>query len=226
MQILDTRRGTLEPALAHRFSQGLYLPGEGQLDNRQLLAALVHELDRLQVRLHWHTPRDPATFRPAQPARPTGYSTAAAWAPRPVAASARCAWRSGAPARTRGHLRRPTRLVHPRYPIYIAPKEDHLFVIGATEIESDDLSPASVRSTLELLSAAYTVHTRFCRGAHSGTAGAVPPHPARQPACRAPIARPAAASQRPVPPWLHDCPGHARCGAGAHGARASHSLAS
>jgi glycine oxidase len=58
-------------------------------------------------------------------------------------------------------LQRPTRLIHPRYPIYIAPKPDHLFVIGATEIETEDLSPASVRSTLELLSAAYTVHPGF-----------------------------------------------------------------
>jgi glycine oxidase len=58
-------------------------------------------------------------------------------------------------------LQRPTRLIHPRYPIYIAPKTDHVFVIGATEIETEDLSPASVRSTLELLSAAYTVHSGF-----------------------------------------------------------------
>jgi glycine oxidase len=36
-----------------------------------------------------------------------------------------------------------------------------VFVIGATEIETEDLSPASVRSTLELLSAAYTVHPGF-----------------------------------------------------------------
>jgi glycine oxidase len=33
--------------------------------------------------------------------------------------------------------------------------------VGATEIESEDLSNASVRSTLELLSAAYTVHSGF-----------------------------------------------------------------
>jgi glycine oxidase len=58
-------------------------------------------------------------------------------------------------------LTRPVRLVHPRYPIYIAPKPDHVFVVGATEIETDDLSPASVRSTLELLSAAYSVHPGF-----------------------------------------------------------------
>ena len=58
-------------------------------------------------------------------------------------------------------LLRPTRLIHPRYPLYIAPKPGGVFVIGATEIESEDLSPASVRSTLELLSAAYTVHSGF-----------------------------------------------------------------
>ena len=58
-------------------------------------------------------------------------------------------------------LRRPTRLIHPRYPIYIAPKEDDLYVVGATEIESEDLSPMSVRSAMELLSAVYTVHSGF-----------------------------------------------------------------
>jgi glycine oxidase len=52
-------------------------------------------------------------------------------------------------------------LIHPRYPLYIAPKENGVYVVGATEIETDDLSPASVRSTLELLSAAYSVHSGF-----------------------------------------------------------------
>jgi hypothetical protein len=33
-----------EPGLAERFAQALYLPGEGQLDNRQLLDALLHSL--------------------------------------------------------------------------------------------------------------------------------------------------------------------------------------
>jgi glycine oxidase len=58
-------------------------------------------------------------------------------------------------------LRRPTRLIHPRYPIYIAPKEDDVYVVGATEIESEDLSPMSLRSAMELLSAIYTVHSGF-----------------------------------------------------------------
>jgi len=58
-------------------------------------------------------------------------------------------------------LQRPTRLIHPRYPIYIAPKENDIYVVGATEIESEDLSEVSVRSAMELLSAIYTVHSGF-----------------------------------------------------------------
>jgi glycine oxidase len=58
-------------------------------------------------------------------------------------------------------LHRPVRLLHPRYPIYIAPKPNDLYVIGATELESEDESPMSVRSALELLSAAHSLHPAF-----------------------------------------------------------------
>ncbi|MBY0453697.1 MAG: FAD-dependent oxidoreductase [Burkholderiaceae bacterium] len=163
MQALDgAGLAAVEPALAGRFSQGMYLPGEGQLDNRQLLAALAHEMAQLGVAAHWDTPRAPADFSPGSTGQPDwlldcrGLGAHGQW---PALRGVRGeVVRVHAPEVT---LQRPTRLVHPRYPIYIAPKEDHLFVIGATEIESDDLSPASVRSTLELLSAAYTVHSGF-----------------------------------------------------------------
>lgn len=58
-------------------------------------------------------------------------------------------------------ISRPTRLMHPRYKIYIVPRANHRFVIGATEIESEDTSPMSVRSSLELLSAVYSMHPSF-----------------------------------------------------------------
>lgn len=151
-----------EPALQNRFAQAVYLPGEGQLDNRQLLAALAATLQNLGVALHWNSARQPADFAPGAPGQPDfifdcrGLGARAQWQQlRGVRGEV---VRVQAPEVT---LQRPTRLVHPRYPIYIAPKQDHLFVIGATEIESDDMSPASVRSTLELLSAAYTVHPGF-----------------------------------------------------------------
>lgn len=162
------RIAELEPSLAGRFAQALYLPGEGQLDNRQLLAALSHELQTLSVPMHWHSPKETGDFRPGEAGQPQwvvdcrGLGARGAW-PHPRGGTALRGVR-GEVARVHAPevtLSRPTRLMHPRYPIYIAPKQDHLFVIGATEIESDDMSPASVRSTLELLSAAYTVHSGF-----------------------------------------------------------------
>ncbi len=156
----------LEPGVAERFTQGLYLPNEGQLDNRQLLDALATELKLLNVNCHWHTEIDPeplrkeSSYKAVIDCRGTG---------------AKEPWSSGeSPNTLRGvrgevvrlyapevKLRRPTRLIHPRYPIYIAPKENDVYVVGATEIESDDLSEMSVRSAMELLSAVYTVHSGF-----------------------------------------------------------------
>ena len=163
LEVLDqTGLANTEPALAQRFNQGLYLPGEGQLDNRQLLAALEHEMALLGVICHWNTPKTPTDFTPGTANQPDwvldcrGLGAQSQW---PALRGVRGeVLRIHAPDVT---LQRPTRLVHPRYPIYIAPKEDHLFVIGATEIESDDMSPASMRSALELMSAAYAVHPGF-----------------------------------------------------------------
>jgi glycine oxidase len=49
------------------------------------------------------------------------------------------------------------RLLHPRYPVYIAPRAEGRLVVGATSIESDDHSTVSVRGALELLTSAYSV---------------------------------------------------------------------
>lgn len=152
----------LEPSLGSRFPQGLYLPGEGQLDNHQLLAVMLHQLQRLNVKLNWDSPRSPGDFSPGKPGQPD-------WVFDCRGLGARDQW--PALRGVRGEiitllapevkLTRPTRLIHPRYPIYIAPKGGDCFVVGATEIESDDLSEISVRSTLELLSAVYSVDSGF-----------------------------------------------------------------
>lgn len=156
------RVGELEPALAQRFHQGLYLPEEGQLDNRQLLAALTATLENRGVPLEWNTAWTDEMALAYQ--RQHG-----GWVLDCRGLGAQPDWTAlrgvrGEVARLYAPdvtLQRPTRLLHPRYPIYIAPKQDHVFVIGATEIEANDLSPASVRSVLELLSAAYAVHPGF-----------------------------------------------------------------
>lgn len=54
------------------------------------------------------------------------------------------------------NLRRPLRLMHPRHSVYVVPRPDHYFVVGASEIESEDRSSVSLRTTLELLSAAHS----------------------------------------------------------------------
>lgn len=59
------------------------------------------------------------------------------------------------------NISRPTRMLHPRYKIYIVPRPNNRYIIGATEIESEDKSPMSVRSSLELLSAVYSMHSGF-----------------------------------------------------------------
>jgi glycine oxidase len=57
-------------------------------------------------------------------------------------------------------LSRPVRLIHPRWPLYVIPRGGNRFMLGATSIEAED-NGVSVRSALELLSAAYAVHPAF-----------------------------------------------------------------
>lgn len=148
----------LEPQI-NNFSQGLFLPEEGQLDNRELIRALLLDSENLGVKYHWNSPRELSDFKPDEDE----------WLIDCRGLGAKADWSNLRGVRgevirlyaPEVEIFRPIRLIHPKYPIYIAPKEEHYFVIGATEIESEDLSPVSVRSTLELLSAAYTVHPGF-----------------------------------------------------------------
>jgi glycine oxidase len=57
-------------------------------------------------------------------------------------------------------LARPVRLIHPRFSLYVIPRGDGRFMLGATSIESEDTG-VSVRAALELLGAAYAVHPAF-----------------------------------------------------------------
>ncbi len=57
-----------------------------------------------------------------------------------------------------GHgLRRPVRLLHPRHRVYLVPRPGDVVFVGASEIESDDRSPVSLRSAVELMAAAHSV---------------------------------------------------------------------
>jgi glycine oxidase len=57
-----------------------------------------------------------------------------------------------------GHgLTRPIRLLHPRHRVYVVPRSTQDVLVGASEIESEDRSPVSLRSATELMAAAYSV---------------------------------------------------------------------
>ncbi|MBK8535411.1 MAG: glycine oxidase ThiO [Candidatus Competibacteraceae bacterium] len=156
----------LEPELEGRFAEGLYFAPEGEIDPRSLLPALVETLRQNGAQLNFmteveHLAPGEITLR--------GERHAFDWVLdcRGLAAREQMSDLRGVRGeiitlRTREvHLRRPIRMMHPRYPLYIVPRPDHRFVVGATSLESDSLRPATVRSTLELLSAAYALHPAF-----------------------------------------------------------------
>ena len=54
-------------------------------------------------------------------------------------------------------LTRPVRLLHPRHRVYVVPRSPRDVLVGASEIESEDRSPVSLRSATELMAAAHSV---------------------------------------------------------------------
>ena len=149
-----------EPQLANRFTQGFYLPTEGQLDNRQTLIALANAIENMRVKCHWNSTISMQDISADWIVDCRGFGAKADW----NKGKSKLRGIRGEVARVYAPeitLNRPVRLLHPRYPLYIAPKENHIFVIGATQIESEDESPVSVRSGLELMSSLYAVTPAF-----------------------------------------------------------------
>jgi glycine oxidase len=144
----------LEPALASRFSQALYIPGEAQVDNRELLKAVSIALEETGVECHWETFIRDGEFPEAGVVVDChGMGAGCNW-PRLRGVRGEIV-RLHAPEVELHHV---LRLLHPRYPVYIVPRaEGRRLVVGATSIEAEDRSPVSVRGALELLTSAYSV---------------------------------------------------------------------
>jgi glycine oxidase len=143
----------IEPALAGRFADGLFFAGEGHVEPRRVLTQLHQLLTDAGAEIHFGSePRQTVTG---------------------IAIDCRGLAARNDDSELRGvkgemivvetseiSLQRPVRLIHPRWPLYIIPRDDNRFMIGATSIESEDRD-VTVRSALELLSAAYAVHPAF-----------------------------------------------------------------
>jgi glycine oxidase len=148
----------LEPDLAERFSQALYFPTEAHLDPRAALTALAA---RLGARVGFGVDVTPNLIRERQAAGHIVVNCTGL-AARAEHADLRGVKGEMALVRVREvSLSRPVRVLHARLPIYVVPRADGLFMVGATMLESDDVGRVSVRSVLELLTAVYALNPMF-----------------------------------------------------------------
>lgn len=148
-QLGDNRIADLEPDLAGRFSKALFFGQEAHLDPRQARQDLVRQIIEYGGEVR---------FGEAAPDH----------------VDVDC--RGGAVdlpelRMVRGEMvmldcpdvkiTRTVRLLHPRIPIYLVPRGQGIYMLGATMVESDSYRAISVRSALELLGAAFTLHPGF-----------------------------------------------------------------
>ena len=155
-EYIDAERiAALEPDLAGRFEEALYFPLEAHLDPRAAMAALAARLagcDNVtlrygaaakQVRADWTIDCRGLAAQDALPDLRGVKGEMLVLLTREIT------------------LTRPVRLLHPRHPVYIVPRGDGRFMIGATMIENEEPGPITARAMLELLGAAYCVHPAF-----------------------------------------------------------------
>ena len=144
----------LEPDLGGRFHDGLFFAQEGHVDPRQVVPALHEKLRASGVPIEFKSAAEPSDI---------GGTVIDC---RGIAARDACPDLRAVKGEiimvetSEIALSRPVRLIHPRWSLYVVPRDGNRFLIGATSIESDDKG-VSVRSALELLTAAYSVHPAF-----------------------------------------------------------------
>lgn len=148
-----TQIDALEPSLAGRFRRGLYFRDEAHLDPRRALCALHDGLRDKGVRFHF-----------GQDGR--GHSGLSidcrGWAARDVLPELRPVKGEMIVLHSADiTLSRPVRLLHPRLPLYVVPRGEGRFMIGATMLESSDRHRVSARAVAGLINAAYSLHPAF-----------------------------------------------------------------
>jgi glycine oxidase len=151
IEVGDSEIAKLEPDLDGRFDKALYFSTEAHLSPRTALTALTQNLANNGVSIETGETQKAANLIDCR-----GLSARDALTDlRGVKGEMlilKCPDIS---------LSRPIRLLHPRIPIYIVPRGDGVFILGATMIEATERDRITARSMLELLSAAYALHPAF-----------------------------------------------------------------
>lgn len=151
-QLDASQIAALEPALDGRFGRGLFFAEEAHLDPRKALLSLRDKLRGMGARVEFGRSSAPASQDIEVDCTGSGDR-------RPELRGVRgemLMLRTGEIS-----LARPVRLLHPRISVYVVPRAENLFMVGATMIECDAKGPITARSTMELLGAAYALHPAF-----------------------------------------------------------------
>ncbi len=155
--------GALEPALAGRFSLGLFFEREAHLNPRRALKDLARAARVLGVEIiigtkaPEHVDLDCTGIQaPLPDLRPVRGEMAILHCPEIT-------------------ISRTIRLLHPRIPLYLVPRGDGLFMIGATMIENSSDRPVTLRSLSELLGAAFAIHPGFAEASVNETGSGLRP---------------------------------------------------
>lgn len=141
----------LEPELTGRVRRGLFYASEGHLTPRQALGAVRDGLAARGITIETSPPAQrgltvDARGLAARDALPDLRGV------RGEMLVVRC------PEVT---LTRTIRLLHPRIPLYIVPRGDGVYMLGATMLETGAKTRVTARAAIEMLSAAYALHPAF-----------------------------------------------------------------
>jgi glycine oxidase len=152
---LDARAlAALEPELGPRFGTALYYADEAHLNPNAALAFLFDAVEKADIGLRLGAGEMPEAADLVIDCR--GLAARDALPSLRGVRGERIVVRAPEIA-----LQRPVRLLHPRFPLYLVPWGEGLFMVGATSIERKDAGPVTLRSALELLSAAYVLDPAF-----------------------------------------------------------------
>lgn len=152
----DEGLAALEPALAGRFGRALHFADEAHLDPRRALVTLAERLGTMGVPIHFGVDGTSADIHADAVLDCRGLAA------RDTLDDLRGVRGEMLLLRSRDIvLSRPVRLLHPRFALYVVPRADGVFMIGATQLESAASGPVTARSAMELLNAAYALHPAF-----------------------------------------------------------------
>lgn len=146
----------LEPQLSSRFESGLFFPSEGHLLPRETLTEIFDKLKKAKIDFKFDSVFEHNEKNDEWVVDCTGLGAKRHLKELRGVKGEMMLIRS-----KEIRLNRTVRLIHPRHPIYIVPRPNNVYMVGATTIESEADVGTSVKSAGELLTQVYNLHPAF-----------------------------------------------------------------